>query len=61
MRLGLGMYIGDVQDTQDEVVRAPASGRNFFFCDGTWETYDKLKGTAEECLQEFTARNPNAD
>ena len=29
--------------------------------EGTWETYDKLKGTAEEALQEFRAKNPNAD
>ena len=29
--------------------------------EGTWETYDKLKGTAEEGLQEFRGRNPNAD
>ena len=29
--------------------------------EGTWETYDKLKGTAEEALQEFRVRNPNAD
>ena len=29
--------------------------------EGTWETYDKLKGTKEEALQEFTAKNPNAD
>ena len=27
----------------------------------TWETYDKLKCTAEEALQEFRAKNPNAD
>ena len=26
-----------------------------------WETYDELKGTAGEALQEFIARNPNAD
>ena len=29
--------------------------------EGTWETYDKLRGTAEEALQEFRAKNPNAD
>ena len=29
--------------------------------EGTWETYDKLKGTAEEALQAFRAKNPNAD
>ena len=29
--------------------------------EGTWETYDKLKGTAEETLQEFRAKNPNVD
>ena len=29
--------------------------------EGTWETYDKLKGTAEEALQEFQDRNPIAD
>ena len=29
--------------------------------EGTWETYDKLKRTAEEALQEFRSRNPNAD
>ena len=28
------MYVGDAQDAQDDAVRAPASGRNFFFCDG---------------------------
>ena len=27
------MYVGDAQDAQDDVVRASASGRNFFFCD----------------------------
>ena len=25
--------------------------------EGTWETYDKLKGTAEEALQEFISKN----
>ena len=29
--------------------------------EGTWEIYDTLKGTAEEALQEFRAKNPNAD
>ena len=29
--------------------------------EGTWEKYDKLKGTAEEALQEFRAKNLNAD
>ena len=29
--------------------------------EGTWDTYDKLKGTAEEALQEFRAKNLNAD
>ena len=29
--------------------------------EGTWETHDKLKGTAEEDLQEFRSRNPNAE
>ena len=29
--------------------------------EGTRETYDKLKGTAEEALQQFRAENPNAD
>ena len=29
--------------------------------EGTQETYDKLRGTAEEALQEFRAKNPNAD
>ena len=29
--------------------------------EGTWETYDKLQGTAEEALQEFRSRNLNAD
>ena len=29
--------------------------------EGTWETYDKLTGTEEEALQEFRAKNPNAD
>ena len=29
--------------------------------EGIWETYDKLKGTAEEALQEFRAKNLNAD
>ena len=29
--------------------------------EGTWETYNKLKGTAEEALQEFRAKNPNAN
>ena len=29
--------------------------------EGTWETYYKLKGTAEEALREFRGRNPNAD
>ena len=29
--------------------------------EGACETYDKLKGTAEEALQEFRANNPNAD
>ena len=25
------MYVGDSQDAQDDMVRAPASGRQFFF------------------------------
>ena len=29
--------------------------------EGTWETYDKLKGSAAEALQEFRGRNLNAD
>ena len=29
--------------------------------EGTWETYDKLKGTVEEAIQELRASNPNAD
>ena len=29
--------------------------------EGTWKTYDKLKETAEEALQEFRAKNANAD
>ena len=29
--------------------------------EGTWETYNKVKGRAEEALQEFRAKNPNAD
>ena len=29
--------------------------------EGTWETYDKVKGRAEEALQEFQGKNPNAD
>ena len=29
--------------------------------EGTWETYDKLKRIAEGALQEFRAKNPNAD
>ena len=29
--------------------------------EGTWETYEKLKGIAEETLQEFRVKNPNAD
>ena len=28
--------------------------------EGTWKTYDKLKGIADEALQEFRSRNPNA-
>ena len=28
---------------------------------GIWETYDKLKGTAEEALQELRAKNANTD
>ena len=29
--------VGDAQDAQDDAVRALASGRNFFFCDGAGE------------------------
>ena len=29
--------------------------------EGTWEIYDKRKRTAEEALEEFRAKNPNAD
>ena len=30
------MCVGDAQDAQDDAVRALASGRNFFFCDGLY-------------------------
>ena len=30
--------VGDAQDAQDDAVRALASGRNFFFCDGTQDS-----------------------
>ena len=32
-RLELAMCVGDAQDTQDDTVRALASGQNFFFVD----------------------------
>ena len=49
--LELAMCIGDAQDAQDDAVRAPASGRNFFFCDvdhyqpGIWIIISQASGS----------------
>ena len=65
---------GEVNYVVREIVESPRDNRKkgkpveyfvlwegYPYEEGTCETYDKLKGTAEESLQQFRAKNPNAD